>query len=307
MPKSCRELVDIYNSVCRYIKDEKLKFTGIEGKDVYNITAPFEIKGEKIIAGRVESRDSENSKTVFFVKSDDGWVPRKNTAVYDLQDPFITRINDEIVFGGVETFPHPEIVGALGYRTVFYRGNDIDNLEKFAKGPDMMKDIRIIRLPKGSIGVFTRPQGKIGGRGKIGFIEINSLDNLNADTINSACLINGQFIDEEWGGTNELHILKNGLIGIVGHIACFDDEGNRHYYSMVFTFDTVSRIASDIKIIAVRSDLMKGDAKRPDLVDVLFSGGLIRRNDGRAELYLGVSDAEAHMAIIDDPFLEYER
>lgn len=302
--KSIKELIATYevNSSKRIC--EKISFSGVGNKDVYNITAPFEDEGEKVIAGRVESRDSENSKVMFFIKEGSNWIPRKNTREFTLQDPFITRIEGELIFGGVETYSHPTIKGALGYKTNFYRGKSINTLTKFAEGPQMMKDIRLVELPKGDVGVFTRPQGEIGGRGKIGFIKLHSLEELNAETINKARLLENQFIDEEWGGTNELHVLSNGNIGVLGHIACFDEEGNRHYYSMAFIFDTGKEQASDIKIIAMRRELLSGESKRPDLVDVLFSGGVVRKGNGEAELYVGVSDAEAQKVIIEDPFTE---
>ena len=44
---------------------EKIAFGGVGERDVYNITAPFQIGGETVIAGRVESRDSELAKAFF--------------------------------------------------------------------------------------------------------------------------------------------------------------------------------------------------------------------------------------------------
>jgi len=108
------------------------------------------------------------------------------------------------------------------------------------------------------------------------------------------------------GGANELHILKNGLIGVLGHIACFDNSGNRHYYPMTFAFNMKTKEASPIKIIATRKNLPAGDYKRKDIIDVIFSGNIVRKENAKAELYCGVSDAEAHKILIDDPFLEYE-
>ena len=61
-----------------------------------------------------------------------------------------------------------------------------------------------------------------------------------------------------------------------------------------------------MKIIAVRSDFPEGPAKRPDLVDVIFSGGLIRKDHGLADLYVGASDKEAYCIEITDPFIEIE-
>lgn len=306
-PKTCEELLSIFREKNYEIKGEKLEFTGVGNKDVYNITAPFEDDNDMVIAGRVEERDSEYSQVVFFVFRDGKWQPRENTKTFSLQDPFVTKIGSELVFGGVEVFPHPTIENALWYRTVFYRGENINSLEKFAVGPDGMKDIRLIELPDGKIGVFTRPQGEIGGRGKIGFIIINSLDELNSEVIMKAELIEKQFIDEEWGGANEIHLLNNGLLGVLGHIARFDEEGNRHYYPVVFAFNPNTKEVTEMKIFATRSNFPEGPAKRPDLVDVVFSGGIRRLENGKAEFYAGICDAEAHKILIPDPFLEYEK
>lgn len=193
------------------------------------------------------------------------------------------------------------------WRTVFYKGKSIQELAPFFVGPDAMKDLRLVELPNGEIGVFTRPQGEKGGRGKIGFTTAKSLQELSIELVNEAPLLQGQFVDEEWGGGNELHILSNGLIGVLGHIASFDDEGNRHYYPMVFALDPATGKHSDMALIAIRDKFLPGATKRPDLVDVVFSGGLVRKADGTADLYAGISDAEAHRLTIQDPFLTFEQ
>lgn len=304
--KTSKELLLEFEEKHLNIRGEKLKFIGVQGKDVYNITAPFEDEGELIIAGRVESRDSEISEVMFFKYENGSWVKRENTIILSLQDPFVARINGELVLGGVEIYPHLSSKNTLGYRTAFYRGATINDLKKFTQGPEMMKDIRLVEVPDGKIAVFTRPQGEVGGRREIGFIIINKIDELNAAIIKKASLIQNQFNDEEWGGANELHILKNGLIGVLGHIASFDSIGNRHYYPMTFAFNIKTKEASAIKIIATRKNFPEGPYKRKDTIDVIFSGKIIRKENDKAELYCGVSDAEACKILIDDPFLEYE-
>lgn len=299
-------LVNQYRERKPDIRGEKLRFSKVGERDVYNITAPFEDSGESVIAGRVERRDTEQSKVVFFTKRENEWLPRESTKTYELQDPFVCRIHGQLVFGGVEIFPHPENNDALSWRTVFYKGESINDLQRFSTGPDGMKDIRLIELEDGRIGVFTRPQGEKGGRGKIGYISIPSLDELDAEKIAGAPLIHNHFVDEEWGGANEIHLLANGQIGVLGHISRFDDEGDRHYYPMVFVYNPKTNEISHMEIIAMRDDLPDGPAKRPDLHDVLFSGGLNRLENGRATLYVGVSDAEAHQVALSDPFKKYE-
>jgi len=284
----------------------KLVFQDVANHDVYNICAPFEDEGELVIAGRMESRDSEHSKIVFFVQRDGLWKQREGSPVYHLQDPFFTRIRGELIVGGVQIYPHPEREGFLSWRTVLYRGDRIIDLQPFFNGPDGMKDLRLIELNDGSLGVFTRPQGIKGGRGKIGFTRIPSLSELSLQIIEDAPLLEGQFTDEEWGGANELHLLSNGWVGVLGHIACYDDYNNRHYYPMVFVLDPETGWYSDIELVAVRSRFLPGEAKRSDLVDVVFSGGLIRKADGTADLYAGIGDAEAHRISISDPFIKFE-
>ena len=45
---------------------EVLQFDGVDGYDVYNPSIPFELDGRVIMAGRVENRSNEVSKTMFF-------------------------------------------------------------------------------------------------------------------------------------------------------------------------------------------------------------------------------------------------
>lgn len=304
--KTCRELLKVYKEKKYLLVGEKLVFKGVGERDVYNITAPFIDEGDMVIAGRVEGRDTEYSDIMFFIHEDGVWRPRKDTKSFKLQDPFYTRVNGELVFGGVEVWPDNKEPDRLHWRTLFYKGKCISELKLFAEGPDLMKDIRLIQLRDGRIGVFTRPRGEIGGRGKIGFIIINTIDELNAGIMTEADIIHGQFIDEEWGGANELHLLNNGLIGVLGHIAHYDEKMDRHYYSVAFSIDPKTREATPMKIIAARSDFPPGQSKSPDLADVIFSGGLIRNQDGTAELFVGAGDAEAYRAVIPDPFIEYE-
>jgi hypothetical protein len=187
----------------------------------------------------------------------------------------------------------------------FYRGNSVDNLKLFLEGPEKMKDIRLVELADGQIGVLTRPQGVKGGRGKIGFLAVPSLTAITAEAIQEAPLFEGQCRDDEWVGANEAHRLQNGMIGVLGHIAYFDAKEHRHYYAMVFCIDPRTGRATSPEIIASRSDFPDGPAKRPDLVDVMFSGGLVRHGNGTATLYAGLSDAEAGRVLLPDPFSKY--
>ena len=227
--------------------------------------------------------------------------------VYCLQDPFVSLIDGEIILGGVETFPHPDKPDALWWRTVFFRGRDISCLEQFATGPNGMKDIRLCATADGKISVFTRPrhaQGNVGGdggRGMIGYTEINSLSELTPENIQAAVILD-QLHPQDWLGANEVHDLGNGQLGVLCHVATYDYNNNRHYFAAAFNFDRHTRRSGALRIIAERADFLPGDYKRPDLHDVLFPSGLLRANGG-AVLYCGVSDCETQAIEITDPFI----
>jgi hypothetical protein len=279
---------------------EKLRFAEVGRKDVYNPTRPFCVNGRRVLAARVESRHKETDSQIwFFQKRGDAWTPIAGTPRLSLQDPFVTRVGNELILGGVEVDTIKP--GAIRYRTAFYRGKSLHALRRFATGPDGMKDIRLAELQNGRILVLTRPQGRKGGRGKIGYTVIDNLDALTPDAIARAPLIRHQFQRSEWGGANEIHVLDDNTVGVLGHIARFDRDGGRHYYPMAFTLDLSRARASAMKILLERSQLPPGPAKKADLKDVVFTGGL-ERGAGAAMLYVGASDAEVHRARIPDPF-----
>lgn len=285
---------------------EKMQFEGVDGYDVYNISAPFHVGDRVFVTGRVEKTEAiADSQVMLFEQTNGGWCLANEEPKFKMEDGFATHIGDELIIGGVEVYSEPtkDDPKCTGYRTVFYRGKDTASLERFAVGPDRMKDIRLVSLPSGKIGVFTRPQGeKIGGRGKIGYMEIDNLDDLKKkDILNNAEIIENQFLEGEWGGANELHILPDGRIGVLGHIA-YQDEKGKHYYAMAFIYDPKTKSASPMEIIATRKNFPHGKAKSPELDDIIFPGGLIRNGDGTATLYAGLGDAETGRIIIIDPF-----
>jgi hypothetical protein len=305
-PRSCAELLAEL-TIQAGIGARTLRFEGADGKDVYNITAPFVWNGETLLIGRVERRDTEFSEIVFFEKSEhDCWLVRFRHPDFDgLQDPCITWAGNDLVMGGVR-YPVTLDDGRTGYRMEFYRGDSPEALRYVFSGPPGMKDIRFKQLPDGRVATFSRPQGAIGGLGEIGFAIASSWDEVNPQFISSAPLFKDQIRKEEWAGVNEVHLLANGRLGALGHIACFDAQRYRHYYPMAFTVDPASGEPTPIRIIAQRRFFPPGDAKRPDLADVVFSGGILRNSPGIIQLYAGISDVSAAVVELPDPFLEFE-
>ena len=295
----------------RSVSDPRpLTFTGAEGYDVYNISVPFESGGRTYIAGRVEKRENEMSAVRLFEHAggDTYTAVLPELTFRNLQDPFVSRIGGEIVLGGVQIVTHPlDEKRIITWQTLFFRGKTLPELRLFATGPACMKDIRLCELADGRVAVFTRPQGKKGGLGKIGFIILDSLRDLCADTVLEARIYDSFFCPDEWGGANEVHLLRSGLLGVVGHMA-YRAEGELHYQAMAFVLDPRTGEHTAPRVVACRDDVSSSPAsKRPDLRDVLFTGGIVRRGNGQATLYTGVSDCEAWRAEIPDPFAGYER
>lgn len=299
--ESIREMLERHRQCAGEAAAVRPVFKGVEGYDVYNPTAPFEYGGKRMICARVEKRDSEVSQAVFFEETQkDVYQAAEGWEWYPLQDPSITRVLGHYVLGGTEVFPHPEDPRRMCWHTVFYYGTDPQRLERLSQGPDGMKDVRLVELADGHIGIFTRPQGEKGGRGKIGFTIVKDFAEVTAGAMEDAPLLD-LFGEEEWGGVNEACLLPDGRVGVLGHIACFEPEEVRHYYPMAFVFDPRTGEYTQPGILAERREFLPGPSKRPDLEDVLFSGGLVR-GEGKAVLYVGVSDCEIQYMVVPDPF-----
>ena len=282
---------------------EKIQFSGVGNHDVYNLTAPFRCGDLMVIAARVEPRHSELSQIRFF--EFDGFrqcTLLPDAPVFALQDPFFTRINGEFIFGGVCVEADEDTGEILRWKTLLYRGADIYSLRLFFIGPEGMKDIRPVGLPDGKVLLFTRPQGETGGRGTIGYTLLDSPDDLTLHNVMQATLLHGQVSAEEWCGVNAAYVLEEHRVGVLGHVARFDAQGHRHYYACSFIFNSQTHHCSALKIIAERSQFKPGAAKRADLVDVIFPGGLCFTASSAPRLYCGTSDCEAQWTEIDDPF-----
>lgn len=285
-----------------------LTFLGVDGYDVYNPSVPFIHEGKQYIFGRVEKRDQWACSMVrlFENAGKDTWKLVGDAKWYQLEDPYISIIGRELVMGGTHVrYNAGEIDTYYGY---FYRGTDVKDLRYFTTGPDDMKDIRLVTLKHGKIGVFSRPRGeeikkKYGCESLIGFCVIESLEELSAEVIAAAPYIEGVFQEGEWGGCNQCYLLESGAIGVIGH-KCYKDEerGQSVYFNTAFVFDPDTRKISEEKIIGTRACYPAGPAKMNNLRDCAFTSGIIMREDKKVDLYSGIGDCQAGRIVIDNPF-----
>ena len=288
-----------------------LTFRGVDGFDVYNCSIPFVMGGKRLIFGRVERREEWATSwvRVFEETGPDEWTLVPDSMIYTLEDPFIQFFGEELVMGGTSVQKEAgEVKTYFGY---FFRGKELENLRYFTTGPDKMKDIRLVPLKDGNIGVFSRPRGpeveaRYGSGAVIGFTVIHDLNELTEEAIANAPVIGNLFGAGEWGGCNQCYLLRDGRIGVIGH-KCYEDKdenGGRLavYMNVAFVFDPETHTATPPRVIATRKSYPERPAKRPELTDCAFTSGIVLRADGKADLYSGIGDTFEGRVTIDHPF-----
>jgi hypothetical protein len=200
------------------------------------------------------------------------------------------------------------------YYAYFYKGTDLNDLRYFTTGPDYMKDIRLVELLDGRVGVFSRPRSeeikkKFGSEAMIGFSAVGSLAGLTADVVENAPYIEGLFEAGEWGGCNQVYRLDSGKLGVIGHVSYLSDSGGEQpdavYTNVAIVFDPETRKAENLKVIATRKSYPAAAPKLPYLRDCAFTSGIVMRGDGRADLYSGVGDSYEGRTVIQYPFEGY--
>jgi len=290
----------------RIYESAKLVFRGVEGFDVYNPSIPFEWNGKRYMYGRVEKRHewARSWVRLFEQSGPDEWTVVPDTMIYQLEDPYISVIDKQLVLGGTHVrYNQGRLDTFYGY---FYKGRDLHDLFYFTTGPEYMKDIRLVELRGGKIGVFSRPRGEeirkeFGSESLVGFTIIDSLGDLSREVIENAPYIRGLFGKDEWGGCNQAYLLESGKIGVIGHI-CYAQGDRSTYMNMAFVLDPLTNQFSDLKIIGTRPCYPDGPAKKPHLTDCAFTAGIELRPDGKVNLYSGIGDTEAARIVIDYPF-----
>jgi len=305
-----QEKKEAYNRNNPVSESSLLRFNGVTGFDVYNCSVPFNYKGNRYMYGRIEHRNEWARSWVRLFRETglDEYSLVENTMLYQLEDPYVSRIGNEFVLGGTHVqYQQGNFTDFFGY---FYKGDDLENLYYFTTGPINMKDIRLVQL-KDRVGVFSRPRGeeveKIhGSESIIGYTEIADIMELSGDVIQNARKVDGIFDKGEWGGCNQCYQLDSGLIGIIGHKSYEEKKPDNSsisvYVNVSFVFDPKTHKILDEKIIGTRNSYPPGPAKRPYLVDCTFTAGIVMREDGKADLYSGLGDTMQGRAVIRYPF-----
>ena len=298
----------------KVLESVKLSFKGVEtGYDVYNCSIPFSWGGTEYIFGRVEPHEKwASSVTMLFRRTGkDEWTRVPEFGILELEDPYVAWIRGELVVGGTRVM---KVSGKVAsYRGAFYRDNKKGpmHLEYFTTGPERMKDIRLVELKDGRIGVFSRPRGedvrkKYGSESVIGFTTVGDLGELTPEVVENAPVIDGVFGKDEWGGCNQAYLMGDGTVLVAGHL-CFSGTKasngvNRGVYcNAAFTFDPATHKATRIRIVATRMMYPAQGAKVPHLDDCVFTSGFVFNDDGTCDIYTGLCDsAEGRVRVSAD-------
>ncbi|KAG5510363.1 hypothetical protein JKF63_07692 [Porcisia hertigi] len=301
---SLKELKAAFEANKHIYDSALLTFKGVEGYDVYNCSVPFKYKGTTHVYGRVEKREEwANSHVCLFEETGKDEFTAVPGLRLDLEDPYVQNVNGEMIFGGTHVRKEGEKV--VTYYGHFYRGTP-EKLTYFTTGPDYMKDIRVVPLQDGRLGVFSRVRTK--EEVYVGFTTVDTVDDLTTEAIASAKPID--FIKPDtWGGVNQAYLLSSGKVGCIAHAAYSDitpsGQPLQVYVNISFVFDAETRQLEAEQIIGTTSCYPPGPIKRPFLEDCVFASGIVMREDGKSDLYSGVGDSYEGRITIEYPFKEY--
>lgn len=295
----------VFESAKKIYDSALLTFKGVDGMDIYNCSCPFLYKGNVHLFGRIEKREEwANSHVRLFSQSGkDEFTLVPGSMTWSLEDPFVSKIKGELIFGGTRVRKVNNTVTM--YYADFFRGSPEDLLY-FTTGPNNMKDIRLVELKDGRIGVFSRP--KTDTFSYIGFLIINSMDELTSTIIEKAEPLNVLHTGA-WGGVNHAYLLTSGMVGCIAHYS-YNQRSEKGislavYVNYSFVLNPETRETHLERIIGTRSCYPSCPHKAPKLEDCTFASGIVKRDDGKYDLYAGLGDTCQGRITIDYPFEGY--
>ncbi len=227
-----------------------LNVRGIKSGEIAYNPAVIIQKNTKIIAARVESLDSDwldpeiyDPHIIFFTQRKNVLISIPNAPVFHkLEDPWATWLNGpngkpQLLFGGVKidfNSKIPVIVTQI-YLAPSVQELDVDNPIAEIRG---MKDVRATQLQTGKIAVFTRPTEGKAYPGRIGFIVIENIRNIERAVINAKLLKFNLDKNKRIGANEAFAITKTSSSGMVQELI--------HVFCHVATVDPIKQKGKEI-------------------------------------------------------------
>lgn len=319
-PLTCEQLLRIYHqnggelTFGRVLDSSEIMAENSRGElvpaEVFNISGPFlaTVGGENltVVAFRCDPPGVEGKGEVRFallqgnsliqLKEAPILPKNKNKKIKGCEDPRRMFVEGDLFLGVVEVGPNDCCMS-------FSRDSDsnkLDYLREITRGPRKMKGIFFIGLEgeeKDNILLFGRFEEKyrfLSLDGKVREVTVKRVvwkvvDKSVVDNpkefiraIQTASPVEDLFAWGEWGGVNDALLLENGKVGVLGHVARYDRERNKHYYATTFEFDPKTGQVENLQIIASKENFpeAKGVAKRVRgkgkdlLMDVVYFNGM---------------------------------
>lgn len=276
--------------------------------DHYNVSEPIEVAGQELMLTREEERSSENSVVKAYIhnKEKDIWQPMTEVRpMAGYQDPsYLGEIKGQKCFCATNTQVNEKNEVINYWAELFAINGDLNHIEQVAKGPEKSKLLHLIQTGPEEIDGFIRMQGGEFGRGKICHFQIREMDDLQnvLDNIGAQTEIIDIFDKDEWGGFNDLHLLPDGRVDVLGHIARLvkdeKDQDKKEYYVFSAIFDPKTNLVSELKIILSRGDLpVEAEPKKPEVENVLYPNNSVLEDDKR-HIYTSISDSKQVVATV---------
>jgi len=184
----------------------------------------------------------------------------------------------------------------------------LDHIERVAQGPEKSKGLHLIEVSPQKIEGFIRMQGGKYGKGKICHFSLENIQDLQdvLSDVEEKTQVIDLFAADEWGGVNDLHLLSDGRIGVLGHLARLtqDETGQekKEYFTTSAIFDPQTQTISNLKIIMTPQDLgIEYEAKRPDLEKVLYPTNSVLEGDV-LHIYASLGDTKPIVFTIENPW-----
>lgn len=278
-----------------------LSVAGLKPTEIAYNPAVIIQDGQKIIAARVESRDSTwhdpdqyDPHIMFYQRAGDSLhlLPRSPVFVR-YEDPWATWLTTsvgtrQLLFGAVwvDYSVSPPVI-----TTRIFLAPSVQELDPFSPVVEIrgMKDVRLCQLPDGRLAVFTRPQFDDMFFGRIGFIIIDDLADLTS-AVPQAALLKIDMDSSGKIGANEVLYYQNRL-QVICHVATLGSARDLHYRAFHFSLDPDSPFTGQIHLspLCCRSDFPTSLPKADYLEDVVFPGGI--GSPQEQEFYCGLSDS----------------
>ncbi|CCW63539.1 unnamed protein product [Phytomonas sp. EM1] len=292
-----------FDNAKRIYESVLIQFKGVDGYDVYNTSVPYTYQGKIYLYGRIEKRTewSESRVRLFVQSGKDEFTLVPNQQNFHLEDPFASKIQDMMFFGGTRVVKN---CGNVSLQYIdFYKGS-VERPFYYTCGPDRMKYIRLVRLYGGGVGIFSTHS--TANHYSPSFTTIEKLEDLNMDVIAKAMPLDLDSFADASCAVHQAYLLTSGKIGCICHHA-YEEKREEDCPSTVycitsFVYEPRTKKVLDIRVIATRNSFPNCSPKAPHVADCVFASGVVMREDGRCDLYAGIGNSHEGRVVIDYPF-----